>query len=124
MGSKPRAPQSKRPSQAGQPRGSRQGTRALNRSEERAMRVRAAATAAAQIAASDDVPSGAARPTLSASGDRVRRGVTSRAQSVGRIVNLTRDQEYTIIRGDLRRLLVISAVLLVAMVALLLVLPS
>lgn len=88
------------------------------------MRVRAAATAAAQIAASDDAPAAGTRPAQPASGNRVRRGVSSRVQSVGRIVNLTRDQEYAIIRGDLKRLLMISAVLLVAMVALLLVLPD
>lgn len=124
MSSKPSAPKSKRPNQAGQPRGGRPATRALNRSEERALRVRAAATAAAHSAAQDDVTADGSRPIQSASGNRVRRVASSRVQNVGRIVNLSRDQEYAIIRGDLRRLLTISAVLLVGMVALLLILPD
>lgn len=124
MSSKPGAPQSKRPNQAGQRRGGHQATRALNRSEERALRVRAAATAAAHSAAQDDVAAEGSRPVQPSSANRVRRAATSRVQSVGRIVNLSRDQEYAIIRGDLRRLLTISAVLLVGMVALLLILPD
>lgn len=124
MGSKPRVPQTKRPGQPGKQGSSRPGTRNLNRSEERALRVRAAATAAAQTAALDDAPATQSRPAQVPAGNRVRRAASSRAQAVGRIVNLSRDQEYAIIRGDLRRLLTISAVLLVAMVALLLILPD
>jgi len=54
---------------------------------------------------------------------RARRLVESRGQASNKISALSREQEYTIIRHDLRRLLTISGVLLVAMVALLLVLP-
>jgi hypothetical protein len=54
----------------------------------------------------------------------MRRVAAARAQSIGRVSVLSRDQEYAIIRSDLRRLLTISAVLLVAMIALLLVLPD
>jgi len=124
VGSKPAAPQSKRPPQGGQQRDARKGTRNLNRSEERALRIRAAATAAAHEAASDDVPSPGARPAAASGMSRMRRTATARVQNVGRFAQLSRDQEYSIIRGDLRRLLTISAVLLIAMVALLLVLPD
>jgi hypothetical protein len=71
----------------------------------------------------DDTPATGSRPVPVPGGTRTR-WATSRTQGVGRIVNLSRDQEYAIIRGDLRRLLTISAVLLVAMVALLLILPD
>ncbi len=124
MGSKPAAPHSKQSTSANVSRGTRKGTRNLNRSEERALRVRAAATAAAQIAAKDDAPSPGARPADTSSLLRMRRTAAARAQSIGRLVTLSRDEEYAIIRSDLRRLLTISAVLLVAMVTLLLILPS
>jgi hypothetical protein len=124
VSSKPAAPKSKRPPQGGQQRGGRANTRNLNRSEERALRVRAAATAAAQAAAQDDEPSPGSRPVDHAAVRRARRLVESRVNPANKIAALSRDQEYAIIRHDLRRLLTISAVLLVAMVALLLVLPT
>ena len=124
MSSKPAAPKSKRSSQqGGQQRGGRATTRSLNRSEERALRIRTAATAAAQAAAQDDEPSPGARPVDHAAARRARRLVESRGQAANKIMALSREQEYTIIRSDLRRLLTISGVLLVAMIALLLVLP-
>ena len=123
MSSKPAAPKSKRSQQGGQQRGGRANTRNLNRSEERALRIRAAATAAAQAAAEDDAPAPGSRPVDQAAVRRARRLVESRGQASNKISALSREQEYTIIRHDLRRLLTISGVLLVAMVALLLVLP-
>lgn len=123
MSSKPAAPKSKRPQQGGQQRGGRSTTRNLNRSEERALRIRAAATAAAQEAAQDDEPSPGARPVDQAAVRRARRLVESRSQAANKLLTLSREQEYAIIRHDLRRLLTISGILLVAMVALLLFLP-
>lgn len=124
MGSKPAAPHAKRPAHGNQPRGGKKGSRTLNRSEERAMRVRAAATAAAQLAATDDAPAAGSRPADPSTLNRMRRAAAARAQGMGRVTLLSRDQEYAVIRSDLRRLLTISAVLLVAMIALLLVLPD
>lgn len=122
MSSRPGSPKSKKPAQGGQHRGPRSATRNLNRSEERALRVRAAATAAAQTAALDDVPAPRARP-VDAPTRRGSRQVVARGQSGPRLLNMTRDQEYSVIRHDLRRLLIISGALFVAMVVLLLVLP-
>lgn len=123
MSSKPAAPKTKRGQHGGQHRGGRATTRNLNRSEERALRIRAAATAAAQAAAQDDEPAPGARPVDQVAARRARRLVESRGQAANKIMSLTREQEYTIIRHDLRRLLSISGVLLVAMIVLLLVLP-
>lgn len=124
MGSKPATPSTKRPVPNNQPRGGRKGVRSLNRSEQQAMRVRAAATAAATAAAeADDAPSPGSRPADASALNRMRRTAAARSQAVGRVVTLSRDQEYAIIRGDLRRLLLIASVLLVLMIALLLVLP-
>ncbi len=123
MSSKPVAPKSKRSQQGGQQRGGRANTRHLNRSEERALRIRAAATAAAEEAAQDDDPTPGSRPVETAATRRARRLVESRGQVANKIVALSREQEYAIIRHDLRRLLTISGAILVGMVALLLVLP-
>ncbi len=123
MSSKPAAPKSKRSQQGGQQRGGRANTRNLNRSEENALRIRAAATAAALAAAEDDAPAPGSRPVDQAAVRRARRLVESRGQTANKISALTREQEYTIIRHDLRRLVTISGILLVAMIALLLVLP-
>lgn len=122
MGSKPSTSTSKRPT-PNQPRGGRRGGRQLNRSEQQAMRIRAAATAAAQAAAVDDAPSPGSRPAEVAALNRLRRAAAVRTQSINKVLSLSRDEEYAIIRSDLRRLLIIASILLVVMVALLLILP-
>lgn len=117
------------------PRRIREGRR-LNRAEQRAMEIRrretaqhlAASTATAEAAspteggvpviAGDTVP----EPARGAGTTTARRG--RNAREVARTITLTRDQEYRFIRSDLRRLFVLSAVLVVLMVIALIVVES
>jgi hypothetical protein len=86
------------------------------------MRIRAAATAAANAAAADDAPAEGARPIRTGE-SAYRPSKASRTRAVHYGVTLSRDQEMAYIRADLRRLLWISGALLVGMLVLLAVLP-
>jgi hypothetical protein len=99
------------------------GARKLNRSEQQAMRIRAAASAAAHAAAADDVPAEGARPVRASEGAaRPSKAARTRALHYGTV--LSRAQEMAYVRADLRRLLWIAGSLLVAMLILLAVLPT
>ncbi len=100
-------------------RAARQGRR-LNRSEQRAMEIRQARTQTSR--ATDDVDAPLAPPTNAPGAARARR--RQETKGAVRAVALTRDQEYGFIRSDLRRLLILSAILVVGMIVVLIALES
>ena len=104
------------------PRSTRQGRR-LNRAEQQAMEIRNAGTltgtsATAEPRASATAPRMAGAPSTA----RTRRGRETRQAQ--RSVTLTRDQEFGFIRSDLRRLLLLSAILVVVMIVALVVIEA
>lgn len=114
------------------PKSSRNRTgRRLNRSEQRAMEIRAAKSVnVLQRSAAPGVPvtgaNTATTPRTPATLSRpvaVRRARSGRARAVHPVV-LTREQEYAFIRHDLRQMLILSGVLILGMIAVLFVLEA
>lgn len=108
----------------------RQGRR-LNRSEQQAMEIRRTSTLT--TAAMPDVLTPEATPKMAGTAPSVSSAtpvssVRSRRRRdnrpVVRAVTLTRDQEYSFIRTDLRRLVLLSAVLVVIMIVVLFVVEA
>lgn len=99
--------------QTSSPRSTRQGRR-LNRAEQQAMEIRNAGTLTGTIMTEPKAPVAAPRMAGGPSTVRTRRrGETKQAL---RSITLTRDQEYSFIRSDLRRLLLLSGILVVVMI--------
>ena len=124
MGARPGSATTK-PTQRGDRQAARgRGGRKLNRSEQQAMRIRAAASAAARAAAADDVPAEGARPVSAGEGTQrpTSRIARSRVAAYGTV--LSREQEMAYVRADLRRLLWIAGVILVGMFVLLAIVPT
>lgn len=102
-------------------RSTRQGRR-LNRAEQQAMEIRNASTLTGTAAAEPQVPVAAPRLAGAPSTARTRRrGETRQAL---RSITLTRDQEYRFIRSDLRRLFLLSGILVVVMIVALFVIEA
>ena len=103
-------------------RSTRQGRR-LNRAEQQAMEIRNAGTRTGT--------SGVAEPQVQTAQPRMA-GVPSTARThrrretrqALRSITLTREQEYSFIRSDLRRLLLLSGILVVVMIAALFVIEA
>ena len=123
MGARPGT--STKPTKRGeQPRPGGRGARKLNRSEQQAMRIRAAANAAARLAAADDTPTEGAKPIRSGESGQRAPTRTARMRAAFQGVAISRAQEMAYIRADLRRMLIIAGVIMVAMFALIVVLPT
>ena len=88
------------------------------------MRIRAAAGAAARAAAADDTPAEGARPIRTGDGAQrqTARGTRTRTATYGTV--LSQEQEIAFVRTDLRRLLWIAGIILIAMFVLLAVVPT
>jgi hypothetical protein len=84
------------------------------------MEIRQARTQTSRAAERVETP--LAPPTSAPGAARARRRQEPRLGV--RAVSLTREQEYTFVRSDLRRLLILSAVLIVAMVVVLIALET
>ena len=123
MGARPGSTTSKR-TERGNRQATRGGSRKPNRSDQQAARIRAAAAAAARVAAADDVPAEGARPARAGDGTHrpLSRAARTRALHFG--TALTQEQEMAYVRTDLRRLLWIAGLILIAMFVLLAVLPT
>ncbi len=103
-------------------RSTRQGRR-LNRAEQQAMEIRNASTRIGTVTVAEpQVPAAAPRMAGAPSTARTRRR-REPGQAL-RSVTLTRDQEYGFIRSDLRRLLLLSGILVVVMIAALFLIES
>ena len=123
MGARPETTSPKPTERGERPPTKGRGQRKLNRSEQQAMRIRAAASAAARAAAADDMPVEGARPIRSGDvPERQTKSMRTRASTFG--VVLSREQEMAFVRADLRRLLIIAGSILVVMFVLLAVLPT
>lgn len=101
------------------PRTTRQGRR-LNRAEQQAMEIRNASTLTGTAAA----PPEPAAPRMAGAPSTARTRRRRETKQALRSITLTRDQEYGFIRSDLRRLLLLSGVLVVAMIVALFVIES
>ena len=127
--------QGSRTTASSSPRRVREGRR-LNRADQQAMEIRrretaqhlaSAAPVAEPVAKVDegvpviagDVAPGATRGGATAAARRRRS-----AREVSRSISLTRDQEYRFIRSDLRRLFILSAVLVVLMIVALVIVEA
>jgi hypothetical protein len=97
-------------------RAARQARR-LNRSEQRAMEIREANSLAGAASTTVDEP-------VIAPGASVRQRRRQDQRQSLRTVSLTREQEYGFIRADLRRVLLLSGALIVAMVAALFIIEA
>lgn len=102
------------------PRTTRQGRR-LNRAEQQAMEIRNASTLTGTAAAAPPEP---AAPKMAGAPSTARTRRRRETKQTLRSITLTRDQEYGFIRSDLRRLLLLSGVLVVAMIVALFVIES
>lgn len=88
------------------------------------MRIRAAANAAARLAAVDDTPAEGAKPVRTGESARRAPAKAARMRAAFQGVAISRAQEMAYIRADLRRMLIIAGIILVAMFVLLTVLPT
>lgn len=103
-------------------RSTRQGRR-LNRAEQQAMEIRNASTltGTAAVAEPQDQP---AAPRLAGAPSTARTRRRRETKQALRSITLTRDQEYGFIRSDLRRLLLLSGILVVVMIVALFVIEA
>jgi len=102
-------------------RSTRQGRR-LNRAEQQAMEIRNASTRTGTSIAEPQEQTAAPRMAGAPSTTRTRR--RPETKQALRSITLSRDQEYGFIRSDLRRLLLLSGILVVAMIVALFVIES
>lgn len=104
------------PSRQTTTRSTRQARR-LNRAEQQAMEIRRVSTESGLTAVKQDESVVASAPRMAGSVSTARTRRRRENGPTARAMTLTRDQEYGFIRTDLRRLLLLSGVLVVAMIA-------